>query len=72
MKTFIFGIDTRGHKKFEVKAESKEEACKLLADCGHEKEYLVESEDDWKLDDWSGDPIEKQLINYIEDEWGDE
>lgn len=65
---FVFVIETIGRKVFDVEAESKEQACKLLASCGDEKQYLVESEDDWNLDPWSRKSIEEKLLDYIEDE----
>lgn len=69
MKTFIFVIETRGQKTFEVKADSAEQACSILANCDDEEKYLIESEDDWNLDSWSREPIEKKLLNNIEDEY---
>lgn len=69
MKTFIFVIETRGQKIFEVKADSAEQACNILANCDDEGKYLIESEDDWNLDSWSREPIEKKLLNNIEDEY---
>lgn len=72
MKTFIFVIETRGQKTFEVKADSAEQACNILANCDDEKKYLIESEDDWNLDAWSREPIEKKLVNNIEDEYEEE
>lgn len=67
MTIYTFNIETRGTKVFEVEADSPEEACKILANCDNEKDFLVESEDDWVLDAWSKKSIEEKLMDHIEE-----
>ncbi|UQS93280.1 hypothetical protein Scipio_00051 [Acinetobacter phage Scipio] len=67
MNTYTFTIETRGTKVFEVEANSPEEACKILANCENEKDYLVESDDDWVLDTWSKKSTEEKLMDFIDE-----
>ena len=67
MKKFKFGISTTGYKTYEIKAESIEEAAKILWEAEKDgladEKYLIESEDeDWDLGGYTGQTPEEKLI----------
>lgn len=67
MTIYTFNIETRGTKTFEVEAETPEEACKILANADDDRDYLIESYDDWEIDPWSRKSLEEKLMDIIEE-----
>lgn len=49
MNKYSFTIPIVGTEKFEIEANSPEEAAKILANTQSQNDFLVESEFDWDL-----------------------
>lgn len=70
MKKFTFGISTTGYKTYEIKAESIEEAAKILWEAEEDgladEKYLIESEgEDWNLSGYMNKSPEEKLLDMV-------
>lgn len=68
MPVYQFVVPTTGSETFQVKADSPEEAARILAESQDPNQYLIEKECEWdasQMNTWDSEPSE-QLPNFIE------